>query len=74
MLDRVVLFKTRFFNSGWAHYETAKLGSLRLSPAESRVDELKHYFNAMEAMFLGTQPTFEETFKILATAEKALNK
>jgi hypothetical protein len=73
LLDRVVLFKARFFKSGWAHYDSAKLGSLRLYPAENRVDELKRDFNSMEAMFLGKSPIFEEVLRVLKEAEKKLN-
>jgi hypothetical protein len=74
LLDRVVLFKTRFFSSGWAHYDSAKIGSLKLYPAASRVDELKRDFKAMEAMFLGEPPVFEDVLKVLKAAEKELNK
>jgi hypothetical protein len=73
LLKRVVLFKTRYFNSGWANYDSAKIGSLKLHPPASRVEELKRDFNAMEAMFLGKPPAFEEMLQTLKTAEKMLN-
>jgi hypothetical protein len=74
LLERVVLFKQRFFASGWAHYDSAKPGSLRLHPAASRVEELKRDFNAMEAMFLGEPPIFEDVLAVLRDAEKQLNR
>lgn len=74
LLDQVVLFKTRFFSSGWAHYDSAKMGSLKLHPAASRVGELKRDFMAMEAMFLGKPPIFEDVLKVLKEAEKKLNR
>ena len=73
LLSRVVLFKDRFFKSGWAHYDTAKPGTLRLHPPEGRIDELKRDFHAMEPMFLGKPPVFEEVLKTLKEAEKKLN-
>lgn len=74
LLDRVVLFKTRFFSSGWAHYDSAKFGTLKLHPPANRVQELKRDFKAMDAMFLGKPPVFEDVLKILKTAEKELNR
>lgn len=73
LLDRVVLFKDRFFKSGWAHYDSAKLGSLKLHPAPNRVEELKHDFKAMGDMFLGKPPVFEDVLQTLKDAEKKLN-
>jgi len=73
LLERVVSFKDRFFRSGWAHYDTAKPGTLRLHPPEGRIDELKRDFHAMEPMFLGKPPVFEEVLKTLKEAEKKLN-
>jgi hypothetical protein len=73
LLDRVVLFKDRFFKSGWAHYDSAKLGSLKLHPTPNRVEELKHDFKAMEDMFLGKPPVFEDVLQTLKDAEKKLN-
>ena len=38
--QRVAEWKTRFFPSSWAHYETAKPGTFRLAPPEFRFVEL----------------------------------
>ncbi len=73
LLKRVVLFKDRFFKSGWAHYDSAKPGTLRLHPVESRIKELKRDFHAMESMFLGKPPVFEDVLRVLKEAEKKLN-
>jgi len=74
LLDRVVLFKERFFSSSWANYDSAKLGSLHLHPAPNRIAELKRDFNAMEPMFLGKPPVFDDVLEVLKVAEKKLNQ
>ena len=41
LLEKVVLFKTKFYNDNWARYDEAKIGTLKLIPPAFRMDELK---------------------------------
>ena len=66
LLERVVAHKLVFFRSGWAHYESAKPGSLRLAPpAERREEWQKDYQHMGEMLFHEPRPFGE----VLATIE-----
>lgn len=73
MLLAVAKHKAMFFDSAWASYQDARPGSLRLSPAPTRIDELRNDFHKMLPMFLGTPPDFDELLVTLAEAERAIN-
>lgn len=67
-------WKSRFFPSGWAHYETAKPGTFRLVPPEFRMDELERDYHEMQSMFLSDPPPFESVVKELRSLEERLNQ
>ena len=73
LLDRVSLFKSRFFSSSWANYAEAKPGGLRLVPPSNRKSELVEDYAKMEPMFLAAPPTFEEVIETLHDAEARIN-
>ncbi len=73
LLERVRLHKSRFFASGWAHYETAVPGTLRLAPPDFRLDELRRDYSAMQPMFLSPPPDFDSVLATLRAAEGILN-
>ena len=74
LLERVRLHKSRFFASGWSHFETARPGSLRVLPPDSRIPELRKDYAAMKPMFLVPPPSFEEVLATLREAEQSLNR
>ncbi len=74
LLERVAEHKKTYFRSSWASYETAKPGTLRLVPPESRIGKLKRDYQAMRPMFLEVPPSFEELLKHLAELEKRINR
>ncbi len=73
LLDRVATFKTRFFSSRSANYETARPGSLRLSPPTFRENELFKDYEKMRPMFLGEPPDFIAVLQIIREAEQHIN-
>ena len=73
LLHRVRNHKAKFFASGWAHYHTAELGTLRLLPAAARLDELRRDYAAMLPMFMGEPRPFDEVLEIIGEAEQSLN-
>lgn len=73
LLADVVRHKSRFFASGWASYETARLGSFRLVPPRERIPELNRDYDRMRPMFLSEPPTFDAMRARLDDAERKLN-
>lgn len=73
VLARVVTHKSRYFASSWASYDTAKAGTLRLSPPSFRLSELSEDYRKMEPMFLTEPPSFEEICQDLRLAEESIN-
>jgi len=73
LLSRVADFKSLFFNSSWAHFETARPGTLRLVPNESRLQEWRTDYGSTEEMFMGTPPSFDELIETLRRLEGQIN-
>ncbi len=73
LLGRVVLFKSRFFGSSWAHYTEVESGKLRLAPPSHREAELRQDYAKMEPMFLVPPVKFHEVLETLRKAENSIN-
>jgi hypothetical protein len=73
LLAQVVKHKETFYPSGWAHYDTARPGSLRLVPPESRMTALGQDYKKMGVMIFGQQPPFEWVLEHLGGLEKQIN-
>jgi len=73
LLEAVAAHKSLFFASAWAHYETARPGSLHLVPPESRLADLHRDFDQTRIMFFGEPPRFEEIIKELRDLESEIN-
>ena len=73
LLQSVVLFKDKFFPRGWARYDLAVPGTLRLVPPEFRLAELKRDYDAMQVMIYGQVPDFSEILEILSDLERQIN-
>lgn len=43
LLNKVVLFKEKFYRCPWARYDEAKVGTLRLTPPERRLRAYAEY-------------------------------
>jgi len=68
LLATVAKHKATFFRSGWASYNSAQPGTLRLMPSEQRIKDLRADYRAMGAMMFDEKPpSFDE---ILAKIEK----
>lgn len=74
LLARVVRHKRAYFQSAWAHYDTAQPGSLRLVPPAHRLADLKADYLQMGEMFTETPPPFDDILKQLRKTEDAINK
>lgn len=73
LLARVVTHKSFFFAQSWAHYETARPGSFRLVPPESRRAELRRDYGDMEAMIFGEAPAWDDILQGLQQLEDRIN-
>lgn len=74
LLETVVAFKQQFYPSAWANYESAKVGSLKLVPAQERIMELSKDYDAMRSMIFGRFPPLDEIITILQSIEAEINE
>jgi hypothetical protein len=74
LLKRVVEHKKVFFPSGWAHYDEAMQGSLRLMPHSGRIRGLEEDYDKMREMFFAERPAFAEVLRILEEWETHFNQ
>lgn len=74
LLDVVARHKALFFRSGWARYDEAKPGSLRLIPAEARLADLAADYAKMAPMFFGEPPSFRELLADVEQLERRINE
>jgi predicted nucleotidyltransferase component of viral defense system len=73
LLNHVVRNKSLFFPDKHAKYEEARIGTLRILPAEELKDALRQDYRNMSGMFFGEYPTFDEIIKIISQLEKQIN-
>jgi hypothetical protein len=74
LLQRVVEHKKVFFPSGWAHYDEAIRGSLRLTPHPGRIRRLEEDYDKMREMFFAEQPVFAGVLRVLEEWETHFNQ
>jgi nucleotidyltransferase AbiEii toxin of type IV toxin-antitoxin system len=74
LLPQVVEHTETFYPSGWARYDLAQRGSLRLVPPESRIAALEQDYKKMGAMIFGDQPPFKSVLDRLGVLEEEMNK
>lgn len=73
LLDVVARHKALFFRSGWARYDLAKPGSVRLLPARPRLKGLADDYAKMQPMFFEPPPSLDEILETLARLESRIN-
>ncbi|WP_026616814.1 nucleotidyl transferase AbiEii/AbiGii toxin family protein [Ensifer aridi] len=75
LLAQVAKHKATFFRSGWASYDTARPGTLRLLPDENRIKDLRADYRAMAPMMFDDRPPpFDEILATIAALEETTNK
>jgi len=74
LLAQVVRHKETFYPSGWAHYELARRGSLRLVPREERIAALERDYRNMGVMIFGEPPAFDTIIETLAALEQEIDR
>ncbi len=73
LLESVVAFKNRFYPRGWANYDEAKPGSLKLIPPSRILDEMHKDYDDMGEMIFGRHPSFDEIIDGLRKLEAEIN-
>ncbi len=74
LLDRVTVHKSIYYASAWAHYETAKVGTLVLVPSKKIREDLERDYKQMNEMFFGDVPEFENIIARIEKFETDFNK
>ncbi|MDO8747799.1 MAG: nucleotidyl transferase AbiEii/AbiGii toxin family protein [Candidatus Omnitrophota bacterium] len=74
LLKHVSDHKSLFFKANWAHYDTAKSGTLRLVPRDNLVSQLKNDYRQMQQMFFEEPPSFEQIIEKLRAIEEQINR
>jgi hypothetical protein len=74
LLAQVVRHKETFYPSGWAHYELARPGSLRIVPREERILALERDYRNMGVMIFGEPPAFKLIMETLGALEQDINR
>ncbi|KJS02675.1 MAG: hypothetical protein VR65_04350 [Desulfobulbaceae bacterium BRH_c16a] len=62
-----------FFRDAKASYDTANIGNLRLVPQDDTLQDIRSDYKAMDEMFMGSFPSFDEIIKSLALFEARIN-
>jgi len=73
LLTAVVDFKKKFYPRGWAKYNFAVPGTLRLLPAEHSRKMLTDDYKAMKTMIFGVYPSWDEIYSELEELELKIN-
>ena len=73
MLASVVEFKKKFYPRGWANYDLAKPGTLKLLPPVRILEVMRKDYVAMGDMIFGRHPSFDEIVEGLRVLEREIN-
>ena len=74
LLKDVVRHKQEFYRCGWAKYEEAIPGSLRIVPHERLKQHLAKDYHEMREMIFGEVPRFEDIMSCLHDVELKINR
>lgn len=69
----VIEHKKKYFRTGWAKYEEAIPGSLKIYPQEALKKALVEDYQEMEQMIFGFIPSFNEVLETIKKFEETLN-
>ncbi len=75
LLEQVAKHKAVFVRSGWASYDTARPGTLRLMPADPRIKDLRADYRDMAPMMFDEKPLpFDEILDRLQKLQDAISR
>jgi hypothetical protein len=73
LLAKVVAFKQKFYPSSWANYDSAEVGTMRLTPPDYNIGILRDDYVHMQNMIFGDKPDFDELMSGIAQLEAVIN-
>lgn len=74
LLAQVAKHKATFFRSGWASYDSAQPGTLKILPDEARIRDLRADYRAMAPMmFDENPPSFDDVLAKIAAIQETIN-
>lgn len=74
LLSTVAKHKATFFRSGWANYDMARPGTLRLMPSKPRINDLRADYRAMASMMFDDIPlSFDDILSRIEEFEETIN-
>ena len=73
LLKDVANFKERFYYAGWANYQDAKPGTIKLLPPAYCMNELRKDYKKMQMMIYGDPLSFDEIIDSLKQLEEEIN-
>ncbi len=73
LLIKVAEFKNKFYPRGWARYDEARIGTLKLMPAEHSIDRISSDYEKMKSMIYGDIPKFDDLLNAIGQLEVDIN-
>lgn len=73
LLASVVQFKERFYPRGWARYDLAQPGTIKLLPEGYVLASVRSDYQAMKNMIFGAIPDFDEILTVLKWLQEEIN-
>jgi hypothetical protein len=73
LLEKVSMFKDKFYPRKWAKYDDATKFKIKLVPDPYRYKELKEDYEQMKEMFMGVAPEFEEIMNTIQSLEQEIH-
>lgn len=69
----VVAFKDKFYHRGWARYDLAKPGTMRLAPPDHVMRTVARDYDGMRQMIFGERPAFGDMMAQISELENEIN-
>jgi hypothetical protein len=73
LLQNVVAFKDKFYPRGWARYDLAERGTIKLIPPAHVMKSVRRDYEDMRFMIFGAQPAFDDIIDSLRDLEVEIN-
>ncbi len=73
LLREFVVFKDKFYHRGWARYDLAIPGTMKLVPPEHVMDVVERDYDNMRFMIFGHRPSFQDLVENIRQLEGEIN-
>ena len=73
LLRAVVAFKDKFYHRGWARYDLAAPGTMKLVPSDHVMAAVEQDYEQMRFMIFGHRPTFGDLMDTIRALEVEIN-